>query len=317
MFETIAAPKGDPILTLIQEFQNDPRSDKIDLGIGVYRDNSGRTPIMKAVADAEKYLLENEITKAYQGLAGDEVFNGHLQSLLLSGTQAEGRASTLQTPGASGALRGADISLEAWQKIAGLASKNGFLPFVDIAYQGLGDGLSEDAAGLHLLADAVDEMLISTSCSKNFGLYRERIGGAIIVAKTAEIARNSRAKVCELARGTYSMPPAHGAAIVRTILQDESRRQSWQQELNAMNQRVNGLRKSLVESFRLASQSERFDFFGHHKGMFSLTDFSDDLISQLKAEHGIYIVAGGRINVAGLRESQVVTLVNAVITAGG
>ncbi|MEJ2046093.1 MAG: aspartate/tyrosine/aromatic aminotransferase [Reinekea sp.] len=374
MFETIAAPKGDPILTLIQEFQNDPRSDKIDLGIGVYRDNSGRTPIMKAVADAEKYLLENEITKAYQGLAGDEVFNGHLQSLLLSGTQAEGRASTLQTPGASGALRmladliattrpnatvwlsnpsyinhrpimeragltvktypylsmetkavdeiamleqietlgqddvlllhgcchnpsGADISLEAWQKIAGLASKNGFLPFVDIAYQGLGDGLSEDA--------------------KNFGLYRERIGGAIIVAKTAEIARNSRAKVCELARGTYSMPPAHGAAIVRTILQDESRRQSWQQELNAMNQRVNGLRKSLVESFRLASQSERFDFFGHHKGMFSLTDFSDDLISQLKAEHGIYIVAGGRINVAGLRESQVVTLVNAVITAGG
>ncbi len=394
MFENITAPKGDSILSMMVDFQNDPRPNKIDLGIGVFRDNHGQTPIMQAVMDAEKQLLENESTKAYQGLTGDEVFNSLLQSLLLTGSDTEQRASTLQTPGASGALRmladlivstkpdatvwisnpsyinhrpimeraglkvevypyldiqtktvdeqamldqiaqlgssdvlllhgcchnpsGADISLNSWKKIAELAQKNGFLPFIDIAYQGLGDGLKEDAKGMHLLLDTVEEALISTSCSKNFGLYRERTGAAIIVAATEAQARNTRAKMCELARGSYSMPPAHGAAIVRTILSSDSLRLDWENELTAMNHRVNGLRAALVKKFKEVSQSERFEYFGQHKGMFSLTGFSDELVARLKAENGIYIVAGGRVNVAGLLDSQVDALVEAVVAAGG
>ncbi|WP_196157133.1 amino acid aminotransferase [Reinekea sp. G2M2-21] len=393
MFEQIAAPKGDPILSLITEYRNDPRSDKIDLGIGVYRNDEGITPIMKAVSAAEKLLLAQESTKAYQGLTGDELFNEALQNLLLGTTSALGRTTTLQTPGASGALRnladliaatkpdstvwisnpsyinhrpimlraglkveeypyldpktklvneaamlakiaelgaddilllhgcchnpsGADISLEAWQQIAALANKNGFLPFVDIAYQGLGNGLEEDAKGMQLLVDQVPEMIISTSCSKNFGLYRERTGAAMIVSNSIEQATNARAKMCELSRGSYSMPPAHGAAIVRTILNDAELNALWRQELDEMNQRVNGLRQALVNEFQTLSQSDRFNYFAQHKGMFSLTGLSDDMIAQLKSEFGIYIVGGGRVNIAGLKESEVTTLAQAFIHVG-
>ncbi len=393
MFEQIAAPKGDPILSLITEYRNDPRTDKIDLGIGVYRNDEGITPIMKAVSAAEKLLLAQESTKAYQGLTGDELFNEALQNLLLGTTSALGRTTTLQTPGASGALRnladliaatkpdstvwisnpsyinhrpimlraglkveeypyldpktklvneaamlakiaelgaddvlllhgcchnpsGADISLEAWQQIAALANKNGFLPFVDIAYQGLGNGLEEDAKGMQLLVDQVPEMIISTSCSKNFGLYRERTGAAMIVSNSIEQATNARAKMCELSRGSYSMPPAHGAAIVRTILNDAELNALWRQELDEMNQRVNGLRQALVNEFRTLSQSDRFDYFAQHKGMFSLTGLSDDMIAQLKSEFGIYIVGGGRVNIAGLKESEVTTLAQAFLHVG-
>ncbi len=393
MFEQIAAPKGDPILSLITEYRNDPRTDKIDLGIGVYRNDEGITPIMKAVSAAEKLLLAQESTKAYQGLTGDELFNEALQNLLLGTTSALGRTTTLQTPGASGALRnladliaatkpdstvwisnpsyinhrpimlraglkveeypyldpktklvneaamlakiaelgaddvlllhgcchnpsGADISLEAWQQIAALATKNGFLPFVDIAYQGLGNGLEEDAKGMQLLVDQVPEMIISTSCSKNFGLYRERTGAAMIVSNSIEQATNARAKMCELSRGSYSMPPAHGAAIVRTILNDAELNALWRQELDEMNQRVNGLRQALVNEFRTLSQSDRFNYFAQHKGMFSLTGLSDDMIAQLKSEFGIYIVGGGRVNIAGLKESDVTTLAQAFLHVG-
>ena len=393
MFEQIAAPKGDPILSLITEFRNDPRANKIDLGIGVYRNDQGITPIMKAVTAAEKTLLDNETTKAYQGLTGDDVFNDAIQSLLLAGTAAFSRASTLQTPGASGALRmladliaatkpnstvwisnpsyinhrpimlkagltvkeypylnpktklvdetamlatvatlgkddvlllhgcchnpsGADISLPAWQQIADLAQKNGFLPFVDIAYQGLGDGLEADAKGMQILANQVDEMIISTSCSKNFGLYRERTGAAIIVSASNQQAVNARGKMCELARGSYSMPPAHGSAIVRTILNDAMLNALWREELNQMNARVNGLRTALVEELRNLTQTQRFDYFGQHKGMFSLTGLSDDIIGKLKADHGIYIVGGGRVNIAGLKQAEVPILAKAFLDAG-
>lgn len=393
MFEHLTAPKADPILSLISEFKNDTREHKIDLGIGVYRNEAGITPIMQAVCQAEALLLEQETTKAYQGLTGDEEYNQLIQELLLNGTNALERASTLQTPGASGALRmladliastnpnatvwlsnpsyvnhrpimtkaglkvaeyayldpqtklvneqaflqqvkqlgkddvllvhgcchnpsGADLSLNAWQAIAECAQQQGFLPFVDIAYQGLGDGLAEDAKGMQIVAEAVDEMLISTSCSKNFGLYRERTGAAMVISKTAQQASNARAKMCELARSSYSMPPASGAAIVKTILQNAELTELWQQELTAMNVRVNSLRTKLVTGFQNATQSNRFDYFGEHKGMFSLTGISDEVIAQLKADFGIYIVKGGRINVAGLKENQVDTLVQAFIKTG-
>lgn len=390
MFEQIQAPAADPILSLISEFKNDARTDKIDLGIGVYRNDKGITPIMAAVARAEQTLLKTESTKAYQGLVGDENFNLAIQSLLLGGTSAMARASTLQTPGASGALRnladllafarpnatvwisnpsyinhrpimlraglavqeypylnpvtkavdetamlaqvaqlgpddvlllhgcchnpsGADLSLAAWQRIAELAQQRGFLPFVDIAYQGLGDGLEADAQGLRLLANAVPELMISTSCSKNFGLYRERTGAAILVGEDASHAHNGRAKMCELARGSYSMPPSHGAAIVSTILADDELNGLWRAELDTMNLRINGLRSALVEGFRIATQGEDYDYFGRHKGMFSLTGLSDAKIARLKAEYGIYIVSGGRVNIAGLQLNEVDALVAAVV----
>lgn len=392
MFEHIAAPKGDPILSLITEYRNDPRDNKIDLGIGVYRNEAGITPIMAAVQQAEQQLLTRETTKAYQGLTGDEAFNDIILQLLLKPEQAK-RAVALQTPGASGALRmiadliaitapgstvwisdpsyinhrpimekaglnvktypyldpqtrlvdeasmlatietlgasdvvllhgcchnpsGADISLEAWKRIAELAQKNGFLPFVDIAYQGLGDSLEADAAGMQLLADSVSEMVISTSCSKNFGLYRDRTGAAVILSADRDTALNARGRMCELSRGSYSMPPAHGAAIVHTILSSEALTKTWRSELDDMNARVNGLRQSVVEAFRNKTQSERFDYFGQHKGMFTLTGLSDDIIARLKQDHGIYIVGGGRVNIAGLKTTEVDTLVDAFIAAG-
>lgn len=393
MFQAIPAPKGDPILSLITAYNQDPRPSKIDLGIGVYKDDHGITPVMEAVTLAEQKLLQANGTKSYQGLTGDEQFNESIANLLLGGTKAIERSATLQTPGASGALRmladliavtapnatvwisnpsyvnhrpimekaglavreytyldaqtkavdedamlaqmaelgandvvllhgcchnpsGADMSFAAWQKIAELANSNGFLPFIDIAYQGLGDGLEEDAKGLQYIANHVEEFVISTSCSKNFGLYRERTGAAIIVSQSKTAAMNTRGKMCELARGSYSMPPAHGAAIVDTILRDEQLNKVWRNELTAMNVRVNGLRTALVEEFRAATQSNRFDYFGAHKGMFSLTGISDDHIAQLKEQFGIYIVGGGRINVAGLNSAQVKPLVEAFVSIG-
>jgi aspartate aminotransferase len=297
MLELLNKPKGDPIISLMTEFQEDTREEKIDLGIGIYRDENGQTPVMHAVRNAAVTIAATEQSKSYIGLVGDEQFNIAIQSLVLKGTEAISRASTLQTSGASGALRmladlikmarpnsrvwisnpsyinhrpimekagllvseypyldeetklvneesmlkvvetlgvqdvllihgcchnpsGADLSIEAWKRISHLAKKNGFLPFIDVAYQGLGEGMDEDVAGLRLLVDEVDEVLISTSCSKNFGLYKERTGATIVIGKTLQKAKDARIIIGELARGSYSMPPAHGAAIVAQVLND-------------------------------------------------------------------------------------------------
>jgi aspartate aminotransferase len=393
MLELLNTPKGDPILSIMSVFRADERPEKIDLGIGVYKDENGQTPIMQAVRSAEIRLANNATTKSYMGLVGDESFNKAIQALVLGNTQAQTRAATLQTPGASGALStladliklarpdarvwignpsyinhrpimqkaglevmeypyldlktkkvneeamlkaiaalgpkdvlllhgcchnpsGADLSMKAWEEITLLAQKNGFLPFVDIAYQGLGDGMDEDAAGLRFLVDRVDEALVSTSCSKNFGLYRERIGAAIVVAKTLQKAKETRMHMGELARGTYSMPPAHGAAIVAEILNDAALKSQWNSELEAMRKRVVHLRKKLVETFRKKTNSDRFDYIGSHKGMFSMTGLSNEQIAKLQKEHAIYVVPGGRVNIAGLRESQIEAFVSAFVDVG-
>ncbi|WP_108124674.1 aromatic amino acid transaminase [Saccharospirillum mangrovi] len=393
MFSSLPAPKADPILSLGVIFKEDPRPNKIDLGIGVYRNSDGVTPIMSAVRKAMLTQAETQPTKAYIGLAGNETFNQAMTDLLLGGTASYDRASAIQTPGASGALRmladliastkpnttvwisrpsyvnhqpimtaaglavreypffdaetkrvdeaamlaqiaelgqddvlllhgcchnptGGDISIEAWQQIADLAVRNGFLPFVDIAYQGFGDGLMEDAAGLRLLADAVPQLLISTSCSKNFGLYRERTGAAIIIADSLEATMKARGRALELARGTYSMPPDHGADIVANILGNEALKAEWLAELAAMNQRINRLRTQLTQTFREQSDSDRFDYFSEHRGMFSVTGLSNDQIAALRDEHGLYIVGGGRVNVAGMKERDIPTVVKAFLAVG-
>ncbi|NAW64212.1 aromatic amino acid transaminase [Photobacterium halotolerans] len=390
MFKQLTEAQLDPILSLTQMFREDARSEKMDLGIGVYRNSQGETPIMQAVFQAEQRLLETQKTKAYVGLAGDEVFNQAMMDLLIKDTSAYQRAAAVQTPGASGALRmladlmhlaqpdttvwisnpsyvnhkpvmeaaglkvkfypyfdtatkqvnseamlaelakagpkdvvllhgcchnptGADISFDDWKAITELANKNGFLPFVDIAYQGFGDGLEQDAAGLRHLADNVEEMIVATSCSKNFGLYRERTGAAIIISDSLKEAQKAKGRILQLARASYTMPPDHGAALVATVLNDDSLTATWKSELTEMNQRLRRLRAGLTQAVR-DNGSDAFDFIEKHKGMFSVTGLSPEQIIQLRNEFGIYAVGDGRINIAGLQEQKLDYLAKALLS---
>ncbi|MCG9595606.1 aspartate/tyrosine/aromatic aminotransferase [Vibrio sp. Isolate25] len=390
MFSNLPTPTLDPILSLSVAYRNDPRPDKVDLGIGVYKNSAGETPVMKAILQAQDIVVETQKTKSYVGLAGCEEFNQSMVDLLLSGTSAMDRVAAIQTPGASGALRmlgdlmkvaqpettvwisnpsyvnhrpvmeaaglkvkhysyfspetkqvdtgrmleelsqagpkdvvllhgcchnptGADIDFSAWQAITELSQKNGFIPFVDIAYQGFGDGLEEDAKGLRFMADNVEEMLITTSCSKNFGLYRERTGAAIVVGKSVQDVNNAKGKLLTLARATYTMPPDHGAALVKTILQNESLTHVWKQELSEMQQRLLNLRQTLCNELRNTHNTSQFDFIESHKGMFTVLGFTQDQMTQLREEYGIYGVGDGRINIAGLTEKDIPYVADAIV----
>jgi aspartate aminotransferase len=374
-------------------FNADSREHKIDLGVGVYRNEQGQTPVMQAVTQAQQNLLASQTTQAYIGLAGNAEFNQAMLDLLLSNTAGYSRAIAMQTPGASGALRlladliasakpqakvwlstpsyvnhqpimeaaglsvdfypyfnpetkqvdeavmleqiaklgpddvvllhgcchnptGADISLEAWQQITELALKNGFLPFVDLAYQGFGQGIDEDIAGLRYMADKLPELLLSCSNSKSFGLYRERCGAAIVIGETLKQANNARAKLFELARRSYTMPPNWGAAIVAEVLAKPQLTQLWQDELNQMSQRMRSLRQALVDEFTQQSSSERFNYLAQHQGMFSLTGFSQQQTEQLREQHAIYVVGGGRINIAGMAQQDIPRIVEACLAVG-
>ncbi|WP_171756358.1 amino acid aminotransferase [Vibrio sp. 03-59-1] len=390
MFTHLPEPTLDPILSLSVAYRNDARADKVDLGIGVYRNSQGETPIMQAVKMAQDIVVETQKTKAYVGLAGCEEFNQSMIDLLLTDTSAIGRVAAIQTPGASGALRmlgdlmkiaqpdttvwisnpsyvnhkpvmeaaglnvrfyhyfspqtkqvdtsrmlddlsnagvndvvllhgcchnptGADIDFSAWQAITELSQKNGFTPFVDIAYQGFGDGLEEDAKGLRYMADNVEEMLITTSCSKNFGLYRERTGAAIVVGKSNHDVANAKGKLLTLARSTYTMPPDHGAALVKTILQDQQLTSIWKTELYEMQQRLVSLRHSLCNEFRTVHNTDQFDFIESHKGMFTVLGFNSEQMLQLREQFGIYAVGDGRINIAGLSEQHIPFVARSIV----
>ncbi|EOG7749439.1 aromatic amino acid transaminase [Vibrio cholerae] len=390
MFTHLPAPVLDPILSLSVAFRNDPRPQKVDLGIGVYKNSLGETPIMRAVALAQDKVVASQKTKSYVGLAGCEEFNQSMMQLVLGSTLDTERTIAIQTPGASGALRmlgdlmrvaqpdttvwitdpsyvnhkpvmeaaglkvryyryfsretkmvdteqmladlaqagtkdvvllhgcchnptGADIDFSAWQAITELAQKNGFIPFVDIAYQGFGDGLEQDAQGLRYMAERMEEMLITTSCSKNFGLYRERTGAAIVIGKNQQEVTNARGKMQTLARSTYTMPPDHGAALVKTVLRDEQLTAIWKQELSEMQQRLLTLRKNLCNELRNQHNTRQFDFIESHRGMFTVLGFSAEQMGRLREEFAIYGVADGRINIAGLTEKDIPYVANAII----
>ncbi|EGR2530601.1 aspartate/tyrosine/aromatic aminotransferase [Vibrio cholerae] len=390
MFTHLPAPVLDPILSLSVAFRNDSRPQKVDLGIGVYKNSLGETPIMRAVALAQDKVVASQKTKSYVGLAGCEEFNQSMMQLVLGSTLDVERTIAIQTPGASGALRmlgdlmrvaqpdttvwitdpsyvnhkpvmeaaglkvryyryfsretkmvdteqmladlaqagtkdvvllhgcchnptGADIDFSAWQAITELAQKNGFIPFVDIAYQGFGDGLEQDAQGLRYMAERMEEMLITTSCSKNFGLYRERTGAAIVIGKNQQEVTNARGKMLTLARSTYTMPPDHGAALVKTVLRDEQLTAIWKQELSEMQQRLLTLRKNLCNELRNQHNTRQFDFIGSHRGMFTVLGFSAEQMGRLREEFAIYGVADGRINIAGLTEKDIPYVANAII----
>lgn len=390
MFEQLQAAPADKILALIAKFKEDPRTDKIDLGVGVYKDEKGETPVMAAVRDAEQRLFQSQTSKAYVGGLGDLGFNAAISELVFGADLDTSRVRALQTPGGTGALRvlcdtlkrsnpkakiwfsdptwpnhlpiakaagleiasypyfdaqtgelsfdammealkqcgpndivvlhgcchnptGANPTFAQWQAIAELANKTGFFPFVDFAYHGFGDGLEEDAAPVRLLLKQVPEMMVASSCSKNFGIYRERTGAAIVVGENAERANVVLSQLGSVARGNYSMPPDHGAAVVRIILNDPTLRQSWESELDAVRNRMLGLRTTLADTLRAKSGTDTFDFVAKHRGMFSRMPVTAEQVERLQTEFGIYMVGDGRFNVAGLRESIIEPFADALI----
>lgn len=391
VFETLTPAAPDKIIALIGMFRDDPRKDKVDLGVGVYKDEEGRTPIMRAVREAEKLLFSEQTTKTYLGMAGDAAFNAAMIRLVLGENADPARARAAQAPGGSGALRilaellrrarpdatvwlsdptwpnhvpliesaglktasypyfdtasggvrfeemkaalgaskpgdvvllhgcchnptGANLTENQWTELAGLLADKQLFPFVDLAYQGFGNGLEADVGGVRILAARVPELAIASSCSKNFSVYRDRVGCAVLLARDAAQADVAHSQICSVARAMYSMPPDHGAAAVRLVLTEPALRADWENELDAVRSRMIRLREGLAEALRRRSNSDRFDFVARHRGMFSRLGLSVEQVHRLRSEHGIYMVDDSRINVAGLPDDRLDDLAKAIVS---
>ncbi|MCC0071386.1 MAG: aspartate/tyrosine/aromatic aminotransferase [Rhodobacteraceae bacterium] len=392
MFASLKPQPADKILQLIGQFRADPRADKIDLGVGVYKDPSGLTPVMRAVKAAEKRLWETETTKTYTGLAGEPAFNTALARLVLGEATSEDRIAAAAAPGGTGAVRqafelirmaspgarvwvsdptwpnhlsilnylgmpvrpyryfdaetrgvafeamladlsgakagdavllhgcchnptGANLTLPEWAEVAAILEKTGALPLIDIAYQGFGDGLEADAAGVRLIADRLPEVLVAASCSKNFGIYRERTGALMALSDPArrEVMQGTLAF---LNRQNYSFPPDHGARLVTMILEDPALRADWEVELESVRLGMLTLREQLAAELRDLSGSDRFGFLAQHRGMFSRLGASPEQVERLKTEHAIYMVGDSRLNIAGLNAATVPVLARAILSVG-
>ncbi len=387
LFDVFQALPADPILGLSLAYQQDTNPHKVDLGVGVYKDEEGRTPVLESVRTAQLRLHEAEETKSYQGPAGNVQFNALLQALIFGAdSPQQARIRTLQTPGGCGALRvaaelivkaspdatiwvsdptwanhipllgsaglrirtypyydpdtkglkrdammaalaqvpagdlvllhgcchnpcGADLSHDDWQQIADMANRQGFTPFVDLAYQGFGDGLDEDAYGVRLLAAQVPELLVANSCSKNFALYRERTGAIAVMGANETQAQNTFTHLQSIARGIYSMPPAHGASLVEMILSDAGLRPQWQQEVKAMRERIHSLRHQLADALRPYGD---FDFIPQQRGMFSFLGLSEAQVQRLQREFSVYMVGSSRVNLAGINAANLPYLAESI-----
>jgi aspartate aminotransferase len=393
MFESLRAVPADPILNLSVLYRQDTNPNKVDLGVGVYKDEAGHTAIMEAVSRAQEQILVEEDTKSYVGMAGSKRFCDLLSQITLGANHqvlTDQRVAIAQTPGGTGALRvladfinvakpnatvwlgdptwsnhfpimqsaglevkqfpyynratktldfdgmlatlqtqtkagdvillhgcchnpsGADLSLEQWQTVAELIQAKGLVPYVDIAYQGLGEGMDEDAAGLRLMADSVPEMVIASSCSKNFGVYRERTGTAIIISSNADQAKIAQSQMNSVIRANYSMPPSHGALAVETILADPKLKQMWRDELKTMRKRIKDLRSQLVDAIKAEGVEQDFSFIERQKGMFSFLGISAEQVDQLVNEHSVYLVGSSRINIAGLNQRNIAYVAKAI-----
>ena len=389
MLERFQPVPPDPILGLGQLYAADPRDDKIDLGVGVFKDAAGNTPIMTAVRKAEVVLHDQQTTKAYKGLAGDEAFRDEMRQLVLGDAVPADRVATIQTPGGTGAIRqlyetlkminidatlwvsdptwpshvgmakhmglklakyryfdaatsnvdtaammediqaiqpgdvlllhgcchnptGANLGSDDWQALTDFVLEKNVTPFVDIAYQGFGDGLAKDAANLRMMAARVPEMLIAASCSKNFGLYRDRVGCAMAVCSSAEQHAVVSRNLAVLNRLNYSFAPDHGAACVAIILGDTALRAEWESELNDMRATMMTIRQDLADALRRQCNSDRFDFIAEHRGMFSRLGLATPEVEALRTDHGMYVVGDSRINIAGLSGGRHEPFANAV-----
>ena len=397
MFESLKPVGMDPILGLMAAFRADDRANKIDLGVGVYQDDRGRTPVMASVKEAEAQLMTLETTKSYQGIAGDPDYNQRILQLLLGDEHSilnSGRVKTIQAPGGSGALRvgaevivrarpdaklwvgvptwpnhipllgsagvtikeypyynlsnhqidvesmmatlaqvpagdmvllhgcchnptGADLTHQQWDQIADLALERGFIPFIDTAYQGLGDGLDEDAYGVRMMADRLPELVIASSCSKNFGLYRERTGSITFITETSEQADIVAAQAMSVARQTYSMPPAHGALLVSLILGDQQLRANWQAELTEVRTRIQSMRSLLADNIQHNAAGIDFSHIKQQKGMFSFLGLNTEQLDLLREDYGIYIVSSSRVNLAGINSGNIGYLSDSIVSVLG
>ncbi len=393
MFETLKPVPGDKILELMKAYREDPRETKIDLGVGVYKNPEGVTPVMRAIKAAEKKVWEEQTTKAYVGLVGDPAFSDAMIALVLGDAVRRDQVAAAATPGGTGAVRqafelgrlanpgmrvfvsdptwpnhlsilkylgieavpyryfdsetggvnvdgmledlkaakpgdlvllhgcchnptGANLNRTEWQAVIDLLLETGATPMIDIAYQGFGDGLEEDAAATRMVAAAVPETVIAASCSKNFGIYRERTGLLMVVAQDAGRRDVNQGTLAFLNRQNYSFPPDHGARLVTTVLNDADLRADWQAELEEVRLGMLALREQLAEELRRLSGSDRFGFLAQHRGMFSRLGTSPEKVEKLREDHGIYMVGDSRMNIAGLNKTTVPILAKAIIDAG-
>ena len=377
---------SDSLLKLIALADADPRPEKIDVGVGVFRDAVGNTPILKVMKEAEQRLLDTQVTKSYLGSAGDKRFAELLRPILLGHHASDDRILGLQTPGGCGALRlgfeliatanpearvlvgtptwpnhppiinavrlglieypyyergqgairfedmiaalqaaepgdvallhgcchnptGADLNEDQWRDVVRIVCERGLTPLIDIAYQGFGRGLDEDAFGVRLMLDACDEVIIAQSCDKNFSVYRDRVGSLWIKTGSVEASKTAMAHVHQRAREMWSMPPDHGAAAVHIILEDPDLHARWLVELTAMRDRINSVRQ------RIASADPRLAFIGRQFGMFSMLPLSKEQVLKLREDHAIYMADSGRFNVVGLGDGQIDRFTAAVVGA--
>ena len=389
MLSNLTAQPQDKILALMGAYRADPRLDKIDLGVGVYKDATGATPIMRAIKSAEQLLWQVQETKSYVGLAGDPAFSAAMYDLVLDGAVSADRLSAVATPGGTGAVRqalelikiaspkttvwlsnptwpnhpsivkylgmtlaeyryfdaengtvdfdgmladikaipagdvvllhgcchnptGANLTSEQEDQIIAALATSGAIPFVDIAYQGFGDGLDEDARFTRKIASQLPECLIAASCSKNFGIYRERTGILMAISPSASLQAVTQDNMAFLNRQNFSFPPDHGARLVTMILGDDSLRSTWATELEQTRLAMLGLRQHLSDELRQRTNSDRFDFLATHRGMFSRLGVSAEAVETIRADFGIYMIGDSRINIAGLNAQTVPILANAL-----
>jgi aromatic-amino-acid transaminase len=378
--------QSDTLIALIAMVHADPRPDKIDVGVGVFRDGAGNTPILKVIKEAEQRLHDTQVTKSYLGSAGDKRYTELLRPILLGDYADDERIVGLQTPGGCGALRlgfdllaranpqarvfiggptwpnhppiiravglgivdypyyergqgairfedmieafrsgepgdiallhgcchnptGADLDEDQWREVAKVVVDRGLVPFIDIAYQGVGRGLDEDAFGVRLMLDTCDEVVIAQSCDKNFSVYRDRVGSLWIKSASREASANAMAHVFQIAREMWSMPPDHGAAAVRIVLDDPELKQRWLGELAAMRDRINAVRQ------RIAAADPRLAFIGRQYGMFSMLPLSKEQVFKLREDHAIYMAESGRFNIVGMGDGQIDRFIAAVVEA--
>ena len=393
IFTDLEEQPADKILALMSAFNDDPREQKLDLGVGVYKDPTGVTPIMRSIKAAEKKWWEIERSKSYVGLVGDPAFLDAIISLVLGGGTPRKLVAAAATPGGTGAVRqgfelfkianpnvrvfvsdptwpnhisilkylnipcesyryfdnetrgvdfdsmvsdlsrakagdvillhgcchnptGANLNKQQWQVITDLLNKNGATPMIDLAYQGFGDGLEEDAYATRLIAESVPETVIASSCSKNFGIYRERAGLLMVVTQDSSRRNINQSMLAFLNRQNYSFPPDHGSRLVSVVLNDTDLRSDWMSELEDIRNSLLNLRVQLSSELQKLSGSDRFSFIASHRGMFSRLGATPDQVEKMRKEFGIYMVSDSRFNVAGLNYETVPALAKAIIETG-